>query len=242
MAVTYVCHHISQSKLLSGFHSLVVRLESVTPRRVRVIQVLMEPDMMFSTLFLHVRHLIFLIKNSVRVPWTDYVRSTFTSKRPTHSNGLPSIESSVSVNSDLKMDESSESSSFATQAGYSTVCKCRRSFAQLNAYANHQCTCKKRKKYLSNALAKAKEVWTARKRPCKEDERDEPAHSHPPTWYDLDTATPSQALSIGSEQAFIDGTELNSGSGSDLAVAGVAGVEVDRNVSVISNVENLPCG
>ncbi|KAG2156448.1 uncharacterized protein EDB93DRAFT_1247157 [Suillus bovinus] len=127
------------------------------------------------------------------------------------------------------MDESSESSSFATQAGYSTICKCGRSFAQLNAYANHQRTCKKRKKYLSNALAKAKEVWTARKRPCKEDERDEPAHSHPPTWYDLDTATPSQALSIGSEQAFIDGTELNSGLGSDLAVAGVAGVEVDRN-------------
>jgi hypothetical protein len=58
----------------------------------------------------------------------------------------------------------------------------------------------------------------------------------------VDTATPSQALSIGSEQAFVVGTESNSGSRLDLAVAGVAGVEVDRNVSVISNVENLPCG
>ncbi|KAG1775825.1 hypothetical protein EV702DRAFT_1046706 [Suillus placidus] len=128
------------------------------------------------------------------------------------------------------MDESSaSSSSYVTQAGYSTVCKCGRSFTQLNAYANHQRTCKKRKKYLSNALAKAKEVWTARKRLCKKDERDEPAQSLPPTWHDLDTTTPSQALSIGSEQVFVDGMELNSGSRLDLAVAGAAGVKVDRD-------------
>ncbi|KAG2741806.1 hypothetical protein P692DRAFT_201726163 [Suillus brevipes Sb2] len=60
-------------------------------------------------------------------------------------------------------------------AGHSIVCQCTcgRSFAQLNAYANHQRTCKKRKKHLSNALAKAKELWTTRKRPCREDKRDE---------------------------------------------------------------------
>jgi hypothetical protein len=132
------------------------------------------------------------------------------------------------------MDESLASSpSYAAQAGYLTVCKCGRSFAQLNAYANHQRTCKKRKKYLSNALTKAKEVWAARKRPCREDERDEPALSLPPT---------SQALSIGSEQVFVDGMEVNSGSRSDLAVSGAAGIEVKRNVSVISNVDNRSCG
>ncbi|KAG1814221.1 hypothetical protein EV424DRAFT_1326059, partial [Suillus variegatus] len=54
-------------------------------------------------------------------------------------------------------------------AGHSIFCQCTcgRSFAQLNAYANHQRTCKKRKKHLSNALAKAKELWTTRKRPVQ---------------------------------------------------------------------------
>ncbi|KAG2056121.1 hypothetical protein BDR06DRAFT_981565 [Suillus hirtellus] len=98
------------------------------------------------------------------------------------------------------MDDSFASSSYAIPAGYSTICKCGRSFAQLNAYANHQRTCRKRKKYLSNALVKAKEVWTARKRPCREDERDETAPSLSPTWHDLDTATPGQTSFIGSEQ------------------------------------------
>lgn len=59
-------------------------------------------------------------------------------------------------------------------AQYSTVCTCGRSFAQLNAYANHQRTCKKRKKHLSDALAKAKERWTTRKRPCREGRHNEP--------------------------------------------------------------------
>ena len=35
---------------------------------------------------------------------------------------------------------------------------------QLNAYTNHRRTCKKRKKGLSSALAKAKLVWGDRKR------------------------------------------------------------------------------
>ncbi|KIK32218.1 hypothetical protein CY34DRAFT_111051, partial [Suillus luteus UH-Slu-Lm8-n1] len=57
--------------------------------------------------------------------------------------------------------------------GYSTVCQCTcgRSFAQLNAYANHQRTCKKRKKHLSNALSKAKELWSTKKRLCREEDK-----------------------------------------------------------------------
>ena len=43
-------------------------------------------------------------------------------------------------------------------------CSCGRTFAQLNAYTNHQRTCKKRKKGLSSVLAKAKLVWDDRKR------------------------------------------------------------------------------
>ena len=70
------------------------------------------------------------------------------------------------------MDESLSSSS-ANLVEYLTVCTCGRGFAQLNAYGNHQRTCKKRKKHLSNALVKAKELWTARKRPRRENEGDE---------------------------------------------------------------------
>jgi hypothetical protein len=127
------------------------------------------------------------------------------------------------------MDESSTSSSYVIPAGYSTICKCGRSFAQLNAYANHQRTCKKRKKYLSSALAKAKEVWTTRKRPRREDERNELASSLPPT--DLDTAIPSQTLSISPEQA-VDGVERNSWSRLNLTVAGADGIEIECHVSV----------
>ncbi|KIM51965.1 hypothetical protein SCLCIDRAFT_142181 [Scleroderma citrinum Foug A] len=43
-------------------------------------------------------------------------------------------------------------------------CSCGRTFAQLSAYTNHQRTCKKRKKRLSGALAKAKLAWDNRKR------------------------------------------------------------------------------
>ena len=48
-------------------------------------------------------------------------------------------------------------------------CSCGRTFAQLNAYTNHHRTCKKRKKGLSSALAKAKLVWDHRKRRCTSD-------------------------------------------------------------------------
>ena len=43
-------------------------------------------------------------------------------------------------------------------------CSCGRAFAQLNAYTNHQWTCRKRKKHLSSALAKAKSIWDNRKK------------------------------------------------------------------------------
>jgi hypothetical protein len=84
------------------------------------------------------------------------------------------------------MDRSSPSpqlswdSTTSSLAQYSTICTCGRSFAQLNAYANHQRTCNKRKKHLSDALAKAKELWTTRKRPCREGRHDEPLGFTPP--------------------------------------------------------------
>ncbi|OJA16060.1 hypothetical protein AZE42_08300 [Rhizopogon vesiculosus] len=65
------------------------------------------------------------------------------------------------------MDESLPSS--VNLAEYLTVCTCGRSFTHLNAYGNHQWMCKKRKKHLSNALAKAKEAWIARKRLHREE-------------------------------------------------------------------------
>ena len=43
-------------------------------------------------------------------------------------------------------------------------CSCGRGFPQLSAYTNHQWTCKKRKRHLSNALAKAKLAWGNRKK------------------------------------------------------------------------------
>ena len=46
----------------------------------------------------------------------------------------------------------------------SIQCSCGRDFTQLNAYTNHQWTCKKRKKNLSSALARAKLAWDNRKR------------------------------------------------------------------------------
>lgn len=82
---------------------------------------------------------------------------------------------------------------------YSTVCRCGRSFAQLNAYANHQRTCKKRKKYLSNALSKAKELWTTRKRPRREVGCDEPLGSTAPTTLVPDGATSMSPAGEGRE-------------------------------------------
>ncbi|KAG2057433.1 hypothetical protein BDR06DRAFT_969243 [Suillus hirtellus] len=84
----------------------------------------------------------------------------------------------------------------ATLEGYSTICPCGRSFAQLHTYENHQRTCKKRKKHLSSALAKAKEVWTARKRPCLEGQQ-------------VDVMTGL----INFEEATVGGVECNPGSG-----------------------------
>lgn len=44
------------------------------------------------------------------------------------------------------------------------LCVCGRSFAQPSALKKHQRSCNKSKKRLAGALAKAKELWTARKR------------------------------------------------------------------------------
>jgi hypothetical protein len=44
------------------------------------------------------------------------------------------------------------------------VCVCGRAFLQLHAFGNHQRSCPKSKKRLSGALAKAKELWGAKKR------------------------------------------------------------------------------
>lgn len=48
-------------------------------------------------------------------------------------------------------------------------CSCGRTFTQLNVYTNHHQTCKKIKKNLSSALAKAKEVWDNREKRCTGD-------------------------------------------------------------------------
>jgi hypothetical protein len=56
---------------------------------------------------------------------------------------------------------------------FSEVCLCGRSFSQVYAFANHKCTCQKSKKRLSSALAKAKDLWVARKKtrlePCDDE-------------------------------------------------------------------------
>ncbi|KAH7913386.1 hypothetical protein BJ138DRAFT_1099475, partial [Hygrophoropsis aurantiaca] len=43
-------------------------------------------------------------------------------------------------------------------------CHCGRSFAQENAFTNHVRTCSKTKRRISQALTKAKELWSSRKR------------------------------------------------------------------------------
>lgn len=105
----------------------------------------------------------------------------------------------------------------------------------------YQQRCKKRKKYLLNALAKAKEVWTARKRPCREDEYNELALNLLSSSYDLDTAIPSQTSSVSSEQLAVDGVawECNLWSRLDIAVPVAAADTIKCNVSVIVNVNNL---
>lgn len=128
--------------------------------------------------------------------------------------------------------------------GYSAICQCTcgRSFAQLNAYANHQRTCKKQKKHLSNALSKAKELWSTKKRPCREEDRCDKlagstlnlrtiAHSAE-TW--TSQAGESGAhpqldhgfagSEFASDQAIVSGEEYNSASRS--------GIETERDVSI----------
>ena len=44
------------------------------------------------------------------------------------------------------------------------TCLCGREFFQVSALKNHQRSCQRSKKRLSSALAKAKDVWTSKKR------------------------------------------------------------------------------
>jgi hypothetical protein len=44
------------------------------------------------------------------------------------------------------------------------TCLCGRQFFQVSALKNHQRSCQRSKKRLSSALAKAKDVWTIKKR------------------------------------------------------------------------------
>lgn len=127
--------------------------------------------------------------------------------------------------SSLVSPKSSWDSATSGLAQYSTVCTCGRSFAQLNAYANHQRTCKKRKKHLSDALAKAKEIWTTRKRPCREGQHDdsEPLRFTPPatslvrgakisTWPTEEGQEPEHEFSaseLSSAQATVLGVECS---------------------------------
>jgi len=149
------------------------------------------------------------------------------------------------------MDESWSSSS-VNPAEYSTVCACRRSFAQLNAYANHQQTCKKRKKHLSNALVKAKEVWMARKRPCREAVSNGLAgFTPPPTFGHIANAQTPTAVGDGlrpqlvhgfagsessAEEAAINDMQCNGNPGSG---SGQAVTEVENNVSVTMNSSSI---
>jgi hypothetical protein len=47
---------------------------------------------------------------------------------------------------------------------FSETCHCGRVFSQTYAFTNHERTCKKSKKRLSDALAKAKQIYQAKKR------------------------------------------------------------------------------
>jgi hypothetical protein len=152
------------------------------------------------------------------------------------------------------MDESLSSSS-ANLGEYLTVCTCGRGFAQLNAYGNHQRTCKKRKKHLSNALVKAKELWTARKRPRREKEGDEltgltpPAFGHQAGAQILAAEKSGLHLQRGHEfadsdfcpeQATTNEVECsaNSGSGSNLPWAII---HTEDNVSLTVDSDNISC-
>jgi hypothetical protein len=154
------------------------------------------------------------------------------------------------------MDESLSSSS-ANLVEYLTVCTCGRGFAQLNAYGNHQRTCKKRKKHLSNALAKAKELWTARKRPRREEEEegDELAGFTPPAFGhqagDQTLAAGERGLHPQRGHEFSDSEfcpkqattnevecNANSGSGSNLPWAII---DSEGNVSLTVDGDDISC-
>jgi hypothetical protein len=128
--------------------------------------------------------------------------------------------------------------------GYSTICQCTcgRSFTQLNVYVNHQRTCKRWKKHLPNALSKAKELWTTKKRLCREEDKcDKIAGSTlslPTIAHSAETWTSQTGESgahsqldhgfagseFASDQAIISGEEYNSASRS--------GIETERDVSI----------
>jgi len=152
------------------------------------------------------------------------------------------------------MDESLPSSS-ANLAEYLTVCTCGRTFAHLNAYGNHQRTCKKRKKHLSNALAKAKEAWTARKRSRREEGDKLTVSTPPPTFGPHAGAQTLEAGESGlrsqlgpefadsefcPEQATTNEVECsaNTGSGSELPRAVIP---VEGNVSVTVDCNDICC-
>jgi hypothetical protein len=58
---------------------------------------------------------------------------------------------------------------------------CRRIFSAEHSFNSHQRACKKGKKRLSGALAKAKELWVATKRRRLEEKDDVSACDDPPT-------------------------------------------------------------
>ena len=61
-------------------------------------------------------------------------------------------------------EPASQMSAHYTDCAEVIQCSCGRGFPQLSAYTNHQWTCKKRKRHLSNTLAKAKLAWGNRKK------------------------------------------------------------------------------
>ena len=67
------------------------------------------------------------------------------------------------------------------------VCVCGRTFLQLHAFGNHQRSCTWSKKWLSNALTKAREIWAARKWLCTD-------RNHPEGLIPVSAETHARAL------------------------------------------------
>ena len=70
--------------------------------------------------------------------------------------------------SDSQLRSSYPSCDMETGGSSSSLCGCGRSFLQPSAMSNHQRTCPNTKKRFSNALTKAREAWTQRKK-CRLD-------------------------------------------------------------------------